>query len=557
MSCSKLKVPAAPSTEYTDGIAFTFHFSRGTNLSLIAVDVKNGVPHLRFAPAQNVPTLTEEDIAVIVQLCKDGKRPNFFYEGFHLFHPFHGSGRLFKGYRPRYLRGTSIGETLAEADFAMKCLHVGVRSDNEKKRFYSWSKTSNLTGLRTREDFDEDYPGATIIMKCDSVDVNEEADELYFVGQPKMRIDCVRKGFNSEYSKYITGIFDNVAYHDEPLFLKVKEIVKLVLAVEWLNKKLLEIGTNFSSAWVNEHLNKPKKRTSELIEVVVPPNEAKRLMSDAISTETEQQHKQLATTESSSVKVDLSNKEVLQNGFQVDASVAVGSRTQELTIRGTFNDYDYLYEGLNPNQPTGFDSDTMEPLIPNVKSWNEFHRETVPCPSTALYSPADGLIGPPVTGGVTTQNFTTNHVKGNHTARTKTEVTVPAGKPVRMKYTDTPKPGATVAPNTDVGVTTARSEVRGALRDAGLRNGAGYRDAGGLSISSENGQLLAQRKQLETRISPSKKPLPSVFNCPHELRELRRDGKEGVTIREHMLLLPERIKGENPLAAACARACKT
>ena len=131
MSCSKLQVPATPSAKYTDGVAFTFHFSRGANLSLVAVDVKDQLPKLRFAPAQNVPALTEEDVATIVQLCLEGKRPCFYYEGFHPFHPFYGSGRLFKGYRPRYLRGASIRETLADADWAMKCLHVGVKSDRD------------------------------------------------------------------------------------------------------------------------------------------------------------------------------------------------------------------------------------------------------------------------------------------------------------------------------------------------------------------------------------------------------------------------------------------
>ena len=89
-----------------------------------------------------------------------------------------------------------------------------------------------MTNLSTREDFNEDFPGASIIMRCDSVNVSEEKDEIHFIGRPEMKIECVDPEFNSEYSKYITDIFDSVAYHDEPLFLKVQEIVKLVLAVE-------------------------------------------------------------------------------------------------------------------------------------------------------------------------------------------------------------------------------------------------------------------------------------------------------------------------------------
>ena len=548
--CSKLST--TPSAKYTDGVAFMFHFSRAATLSLVAVDIKDGTPKLRFAPAQNVPALSEEDVAIIIKLCLEGKRPGFFYEGFHPFHPFYGSGRLFKGYRPRYLRGTSIGKTLAEADWAMKCLHVGVRSDKEKKHFWSWNKTSNLTGLRTREDFDENLPGASIIMKCDSVDVMEEPDELCFVGQPKMRIDCVRDGCNSDYSKYVTGIFDNVAYHDEPLFLKVQEIIKLVLAIEWLSKKLKEMDKSFSRVWINEHLNKPRQRTNELVEVVVPPDEAERFMNEAVATKKDQDM-HLATTERFDVK--LSNKKVSGNSFQVQASATTSAATEEVEVRGTFNDYDFLFEGLDPNQPTDF-----EPLLPNVQSWNELRRETVPCPCTALYSPADRLIGPPITGGVSTQSFSTNHVKQNRSARTRPEVTVRSGEPVKLKYEDTPKPGPTVAPSKDVGVTTARSEVRSALRGAGVQNGAGQcnADLSSVSISNENGEVLAERKKLDTRVvrgASSKKPraLPGVLDCPHVLRELLPGGGEGEAIREHMHLLPEHVKGENSPAAACAR----
>ena len=81
--------------------------------------------------------------------------------------------------------GTSIRETLADADWAMKCLHVGVRSDRDKKVFQNWSETSKLTNLRTREDFNEDFPGASIIMQCDSVNVNEEKkrNSLYWTSK--------------------------------------------------------------------------------------------------------------------------------------------------------------------------------------------------------------------------------------------------------------------------------------------------------------------------------------------------------------------------------------
>lgn len=106
-------------------------------MSLKRVRFENDVPTLHFEPAQNVPALAEEDAAIIVKLVLQNKRPGFFYEGLH---PFHGSGRLFKGYSPRWLRGTSVGKLLAEVDWIIKYLHIGVRSDKEKKHFWVWKK---------------------------------------------------------------------------------------------------------------------------------------------------------------------------------------------------------------------------------------------------------------------------------------------------------------------------------------------------------------------------------------------------------------------------------
>ena len=42
---------------------------------------------------------------------------------------------------------------------------------------------------------------------------------------------------NSLYSKYISEIYPSIAYHDEPRFLKMQELIKLILAAEWLTEK--------------------------------------------------------------------------------------------------------------------------------------------------------------------------------------------------------------------------------------------------------------------------------------------------------------------------------
>ena len=251
-------ISTAKHNEYDDGIAFRFKLPDG--LGLHAVDMIDGVPKLRFVPMPNVSALTEEDVAVCVRLSQENSRPEFFYTSILPNHPFRG--RKFKQYVPGYLRGTSVGELLAEADWLMKCLSAGVQSNKTKTEFWSWTEKSQLNGLATHEEFPItlQFPsGATlmvysteevsssIIMTCKSVEVEESENEMIF-GNPKMAIISSSR---PAYSKYITEIFDSVAYYDAPLFLKVKELIKLILAMEWLNRKKVK----FSQKWLNEHFN--------------------------------------------------------------------------------------------------------------------------------------------------------------------------------------------------------------------------------------------------------------------------------------------------------------
>ncbi len=210
--------------------AFHFRFPK-EGLTLRSVRITNGVPELVFAPARNVPTLQEDEVATVFRLVHENERPCFFYFQFPPFHPL--QGRWYKHYSPEWLRGNSVGKQLADADWNMKCLQVGARSDEEKTVFQSWAFSSKLDGIASGLDFLSDAKSGSIIMSCDHVKVQMNEDEIIFPEDPKI---IITDKTSKLYSKYISDILPSVAYHDEPKFLKIPELVKLIVAVEWLCK---------------------------------------------------------------------------------------------------------------------------------------------------------------------------------------------------------------------------------------------------------------------------------------------------------------------------------
>ena len=143
---SSKKASSSQPFKYKDGLAFCFNMPE-EGLSLRVVSIENGAPKLHFTPAKKVPAITEEDVATCIRLSQDHKRPEFFYTQFHSGHPFARLGRMYKNYQPACLEHTQVGKLLAEVDWQMKCLHIGVRSDKNRTIFRSWPDTSNLDGL--------------------------------------------------------------------------------------------------------------------------------------------------------------------------------------------------------------------------------------------------------------------------------------------------------------------------------------------------------------------------------------------------------------------------
>ena len=231
-----------------DGFAFRFTLPP-EGLALRSVAIVNDVPEISFDASHKVPTITEEDVAVALRLASEGNRPEFFFIPIPFGHPLHG--RQFNQYKPQWLRGTSVGNLLFYADWSMKCLSVGARSNDEKSAFRSWQKTSQLEGLATVLDFPKDNPPGSIIMSCESAKVQKEENEMVFPEEPEMKIV---DDSNSLYSKYISETYPSIAYHDEPRFLKMQELIKLILAAEWL----IEKGVRVSKKWMMAHTAKPR-----------------------------------------------------------------------------------------------------------------------------------------------------------------------------------------------------------------------------------------------------------------------------------------------------------
>jgi hypothetical protein len=227
-------------------LIFNFQLPK-RDLALHSVGIgTDGVPKLYFRASKNVPTLLEEDVATVFRLVSEDKRPEFFYLSFPPMHPLHNS-RFFKYYSPAWLRGTTVGELLSEADWDMKCLSLGTRTNEDKTSFESWSRSSILKGLATGTDFPLDAPSSSMIMSCEYARIQKNADKIVFREVPKMKIETATSRL---YSDYITEKYPVIACLDEPRFLKMQELIKLIIGVEWFYK---EKNVRVSKEWVAIH----------------------------------------------------------------------------------------------------------------------------------------------------------------------------------------------------------------------------------------------------------------------------------------------------------------
>ena len=354
-----------------NGIFFSFKFPNDQGLSLRSVLIEDDCPKLVFDAAnpQHCPSITQQDVAIVMRLVEKNTRPDFYFISIPPWHPFHG--RQYKSYHPPWLRNTSVGDLLSEADWSMKCLHIGAKSDKNKEKFCAWQETSKLEDLATHLDFSKDKPSGSIIMSCKSVEVSESNNKLTFVTEPKM---AITDQASSSYSDYITTHYDSVAYYDEPLFLKMKELIKLILAMEWLKKKK---GVKFNKKWYMEQ-SQPTSSSQEIANLAEYFKETVMLslpfsfdvMSPALGP----------------VNISIENDEddIIKFKFSVAENIIF----------------------LNPKQMLQLICTSGIPIIiPDVATWKELYAaETVPWPCICLHSESHPYVYA-ASGGVSTQSI--------------------------------------------------------------------------------------------------------------------------------------------------------
>ena len=423
----------------------------------------------------------------------------------------------------------------------MKCLHVGVRSDKSKTKFWSWKDTSQLEGLATREDFFEDSPNATIVMSCKSVEVQKGDQELVFISEPKMRIDAVDRKSNSTYSKYITEIFDSVAYYDEPLFLKMKEIIKLILVIDWFKEK----GVKFSQQWVMEHTKKARQTIPQAIRVRGP-----KMSDDVIQYVINQLQQKVYSNQlqalrpisapfitwpdPASTQTVMEEKIILETGLQLKfktefscSSNLTGSLVKVVVttvIRASLDDYDMLYKGSDPNF-IDFNFHSGELITTNVRSWSEMYSETVPIPCSWQIPPRGNGASACIAGGVTTRAIPvkeipvtapvsskcrtpSQHQKSKeqkwekvsnpvaHYIQCGEEIAVTASSIRQRKKPNSsiiPKPKTVRRPSSNVCVNTRESEWNRAAVRGGVRTLVGWNDRANSTMSRGDGTQVGER----------------------------------------------------------------
>eukprot|EP00731_Ephydatia_muelleri_P037560 Em0507g4a len=213
--------------------------------------------------------------------------------------------------------------------------------------------------------------------RCDGVQVQEYDDEMVFYSGPKLRIDYYK---SEAYSKYITRVLPLIAEHDEPSFLKLQEIIKMVLAAEWFKEK----GIQMSEKWME---NCACCKETAMSRTSTDNSDHSQLLCEI---------KNSISRPRQAVDISMRENEREQSGVNLPITT---------TVRESTHDWDFVYQGLSPQRPMMPVPEVSDcPQSPDVVSWNELYSQTVPWPRVWISSSeGPGVLS--ATGGVRTDTI--------------------------------------------------------------------------------------------------------------------------------------------------------
>jgi hypothetical protein len=350
------------------------------------------------------------------------------------------------------MKGTGLGELLFEADWIMKCMMIGTRSNKDRTVFEPWEKTSKLQELASVWDFyeREGPTNYTVYMSCQKVTVYETDDGLKFPEEPKIRIDVDN---NPRYTDYITAHYNTVGYYDAQLLLKIREVPKLILVAEWLKKK----GVPISTEWMMTNTRPTILTTRELAQNGNLENptmeETVAFVQDGLKAMQQRLSKEACTatipwqdsylTVSTDTVTSISDIKVTEERLlewtetrRHQALPWMAPLDIERKVKASYDDFDRLYDGMDPKRPLGLDDYGL--LCPPVQSWQELYEETVPWPCS-WQMPFIGLGKPSAGGGVNMTSFPTERVSP---VSSSTKAGVPAAS--KVPVTELVKPPSSI-----------------------------------------------------------------------------------------------------------------
>eukprot|EP00118_Oscarella_pearsei_P004750 m.20749 g.20749 ORF g.20749 m.20749 type:complete len:603 (+) comp28075_c0_seq2:217-2025(+) len=413
---------------------------RGKRLAGVTIEKIDGEkrPKLRFEDArlETMESPKMEEFAAAVRLVYlDQARPEFCFRMIsNLFHPF--AGRHYCHYSPEWMRGTSLGKLMIEADIWMKLLAHNTKP-SEEGGFIPWNKNTTMWGgLKSPLDMESEMPAGSIFLVCKKVSITSNDDHLRFPLLPEM---AIQDDTSSQRSEYFASIYDDIVFDGAPILERIREVPKMIMVAEWLRNMGVEVdeqwlfdSTQPDDSCIPQTYQKLKSQISQKVNSPQPMSlqgatqeEAKEALRRGLSAATYYTTGDVVLTPVGPVrqKVDYEVENLEINGtrhfFEVFQSHFLpGKQEPYLKIKRSFrasaddNDLDWVYDAIDPKMPIDA---SFQP--PSVVSWSDLHQQSiVPFCNAALLCPEvdkEETMAVPIrslTGGCDMRSFATEQV---------------------------------------------------------------------------------------------------------------------------------------------------